>query len=248
MSIFGVLLVLISPAVGSYLGVLVDRLPRGEDSVSKRSACRACGHPLGLGDLVPVISFVMRGGKCRYCTAPIPPWHLYIELLAAGLTLIVVLLSPTLSILLVTVPYIWLLVGLFFADLIWFRLPNPFTLLLLAVGLLHAGVEPSLTLLDGLLGATVGGLCFWALRALYTAIRGREGLGLGDVKLIAGIGAGLGLSALPYVVLSAALTGICAEVARSYLAGSDLTATRRVPFGAYLCGTAVLVWYANALY
>ena len=87
---FTVFLVLISPFVGSFLTVLIDRLPRGESIVWPGSACRHCNTRLGVLDLVPILSFSLGRGHCRHCTTPIPAWHLYVEITAIGVAVLAV--------------------------------------------------------------------------------------------------------------------------------------------------------------
>ncbi|MEO0372279.1 MAG: prepilin peptidase, partial [Pseudomonadota bacterium] len=78
------LLIMLAPAIGSFLAVLVDRLPRGEDVVRARSGCRECATPIAPWDLIPIASYIALRGRCRICAAPIPAFHLYVELLALG--------------------------------------------------------------------------------------------------------------------------------------------------------------------
>lgn len=237
-----------SPAVGSYLGVLVDRLPRGEDTVTKPSECRYCGYRPGHLDLIPIVSFVVSKGACRNCGHSIPAWYLYIELLATGLAVLAVVLTTDVPQLLATTVFLWLLLCLLFTDARWFRLPNVLTIGLFIVGLVRTSFDPFLTLFDGLVGAFIGATAFWLIRTIYKVVRKREGLGLGDVKLMGGIGAGLGSMALPSVVLIAALVGLAVEIARASFLKTKLYTQRRVPFGAYLCGATILVWYFSIVF
>ena len=208
-----VFLILISPAIGSFLAVLVDRLPRGEEVVRARSACRGCGAALRVRDLVPLLSFIWFRGRCGRCGCAIPPWLFYMEIAATGLAVLTVLNGGTAGHMIGTAVFLWLLLALGAADLIWYRLP------------------------DLLTGAAIGALCFAVLRWGYRALRGREGLGLGDVKLMVGLGAFAGLAQLPVLVLLGAVTAIAVAAVGAWRQGA-YDAARPLPFGTALCAAA----------
>jgi len=240
--LFAAFLLLVSPAVGSFLAVLVDRLPRGEDVVRVPSACRGCKTPLRVRHLIPVISFVTQRGRCSYCAAPIPAWLLYIEILAAGAALLALLAGGTVAMVLLNVALLWILIALAASDLLWFRLPDPLTAALELVALLRAAQPGGHGLAMGRLGALIGMGSFAALRWGYASLRGRQGLVLGDVKLMAGLGAFAGPWDLPLLVLVAALLALSATLWRQYKRGRDIRADLALPFGGALCTAAALLW------
>lgn len=232
-----VLLVLISPAVGSFLGVLIDRLPQGQSVVWSRSACQSCGTGLRPRDLIPLLSFLITRGRCRHCDAAIPRRLPGIELAATAAAMIAVFLGTTAGQMLGIAIVLWLLLALAGADLLWLRLPDILTgaLLVCALGwTLLTGGDPGMALT----GAALGAGSFLALRLGYAALRGREGLGLGDVKLMAGLGALTGPWDLPLMVLVAALTALAAAA----LSPGGLHGGRTLPFGAALCAAGAVVW------
>lgn len=234
-----VLLLLCAPAVGSFLGVVIDRVPRGEDVVARRSACRACARPLAPRDLVPVLSFVARRGRCASCGAAIPPWLLYTELAATGAALVALAAGGGPLQVLLNAGLLWLLLALAVSDLQWLRLPD---VLVASLGLLVAAhvilfADPG----AAALGAALGAGSFWGLRAGYRRLRGREGLGLGDVKLMAPLGALTGPWDLPLMVLLAALVALAAALILGARAGHTLDAAQPLPFGAPLCAATALV-------
>ena len=238
-------LVLGAPFVGSFLAVLMDRLARGEDVVSKRSACRSCAAVLGPRDLVPVVSFALHKGRCRACAAPIPAWLLYSELLATGGALFAAIAGADVISVLVYALFLWLLIALAGADLLWMRLPDALTLSLAITGfglaLLPGGVGAS----GALLGAVLGAGSFALLRAIYMQVRGVEGLGLGDIKLMVGLGAFAGAYDLALLVLIAALGALGIAAIQSRADKAALSARRPLPFGAALCAAAALIWVAR---
>lgn len=253
-------LLLLAPAVGSFLGVLVDRLPRGEDIIRAPSRCRSCGARLGVWDLLPLIGFVLRRGRCRYCGAAIPPFSLYLEILATGAALLALAAGGGGSMVLFSCLFLWLLLALGSCDLIWLRLPDPLTgalaLLLFGWGIWGGSRAPlpELPDLTGMLwGAALGMGSFLALRLGYQVWRGREGLGLGDVKLMAGLGAYAGVFDLALLVLMAALMGLVGGAVmalRSGMSGAGRAAAlaqQALPFGTALCASAALLWLLRAL-
>ena len=236
------LLLLCAPAVGSFVTVLIDRLPRGEDVLRVPSACRACGQRLGLRDLVPVASFVACHGCCRHCKAAIPPWQLQIEIAATGAAVLALVAGSTPADILLGALVLWLLLALAGCDLLWFRLPDVLTAALFGLALASTALAPGPggTFVLALLGAALGSGSFWALRIGYRRWRGRDGLGLGDVKLMAGIGALVGPQDLALTVLLAALLALAAAALGA--GRRTLRATRALPFGAALCAATAIVW------
>ena len=235
-----ILLLLLSPAVGSFLGVLVDRLPRGQ-SILTPSRCVSCDTRLRPRDLFPILSALLARGRCRHCGARIPGHLLRIELAALIGGVAAVWLADTPMQMLLLAGWLWCLIALFYTDLLWFRLPDPLTGALFGLGLALAILDPSRGWADGALSAAIGTGAFLLIRWGYQAARRREGLGLGDVKLMAGIGAALGWPLLPYVTLLAgglALTVVALEMLRD---GKRPDGAARLPFGSYLCAAAALI-------
>lgn len=250
------LIVLIGPATGSFVALLAERLLRGEAVMLDRSRCRGCKRVLGWRELVPIWSWLWQRGRCAQCGTPIPPRLLHAELAGLGLGIGAVLVAPDTATALAGAAFLWCLLGLALADLARYRLPDALTAALFVLGLAlalagsGAGLAaegPGARLVAALVGAAVGGGVFWALRAGYGALTGREGMGLGDVKLMAGIGAGLGALALPVVALLAGVSGLVLAFWRARARGRPLGRTARVPFGAMLAASAAAVWLVPGL-
>ncbi|MGR1580852.1 prepilin peptidase [Thalassobius sp. S69A] len=244
------LLVMCGPFVGSFLGVLVDRLPRGQDVVWGRSACRRCGTRLAFRDLIPVVSYLWLRGACRHCAGGIAPWVLYLEIAATGGAVLAAMAAPSAGLAWVWAVWLWLLLALAMCDLTRFRLPDPLTLCAFVVALVIAVMPGGIGMQAGLTGALAGAGSFAALRWGYRALRGREGLGLGDVKLMAGLGAWSGVRDLPLLVLIAASCALAVALVPRVLArsrGTKPLALRALPFGAALCGSAGALWLARVL-
>lgn len=225
---------LCAPFVGSLLGVLARRLPEGRPVALDRSRCESCGHTLGIAELVPVLSYLRQRGRCRHCGARIAPAHLWIELAATAVAASALPFADG--------PALWAdcvlgwgLLALAWIDWTHLRLPDALTLPLLLAGLAAtAWLDPADTT-DHATAALAGYAALRLLAIGYRRLRGREGLGGGDAKLLAAAGAWVGLAGLGPVLLVAAVTGVGAALVR----GGGLRAATVVPLGSCL---AVGTW------
>lgn len=232
------LLVPLGAAAGSAAALLAERLPRGEPVVWARSRCRSCGRRLAARDLVPLVSALALRGRCRHCGAPIPARLWQAEAAGAGLGALAAGLAATPQEAVLSALWLWLLLALALADLRFFRLPDPLTAALATAGLALAWPDWP----GAVLGAAAGAGAFAAIALGYRAARRRTGMGWGDVKLMAGIGAGLGAPALPWVALIAAAAALAVAALRARRRGRRLRRLGAVPFGAFLSAAAVAVW------
>ncbi len=244
-----VLLVLAGPAVGSFAALLADRLPRNEPVLIARSRCRSCGKKLSALQMVPLVSYAALRGRCSSCGALIPAelWHA--EFLGLLLGLAAVFMTDSLPEAMFGAGLLWCLLALALADLKHFRLPNQLTASLLIISLVLAilrndGETFHHQLGLAVVGAGLGFGAFWLIRFLYQWFAGREGLGFGDVKLMAGIGAAVGPIAIPYVTLLAGVSALLLVALRNWRIRRKIRRTARVPFGAALSVSAALVWLA----
>jgi leader peptidase (prepilin peptidase)/N-methyltransferase len=263
-----VLALLCGLLIGSFLNVCIYRLPRDLSVVRPRSFCPACGHMVAWFDNVPLVSYALLRGRCRYCKAAIPARYPVVELLTGMLFFLAVeSLGVSLAALKLCV-FGALLVGLIFADLEERILPDEFTLGGTAAGVVMAFVvpmEPSLAYLfvsgslspalvsvsESVLGALVGGGAIWLVGALYQKLRHREGLGFGDVKMVAMIGAFLGLRGVLGTLLLGSVAGSVVGLVFIVLTRKEAS-TYELPFGSFLgaaaifiafLGTPLLNWY-----
>jgi leader peptidase (prepilin peptidase)/N-methyltransferase len=226
-----------SPFIGSFLGVVVRRLPAGRGVVSGRSACEACGKALSPLDMVPIASFVAQRGRCRHCGAPIAWQHLGIEVAAVAVAVSAALAINGGVFLWLGCVFGWWLLTLGWIDAETQRLPDILTLPLIVAGLAEAAwLEPA-WLTARVAGAAAGYAALWLLSAAYRWLRKREGLGMGDAKLLAGAGAWLGIVALPWVAMLAAMLALL-WAGLLGLRGTRLTGTLRLPFGPFIAGAA----------
>ena len=203
----GLVVALLGLAVGSFLNVCIYRLPRGVSVVVPGSYCPACRRAIRWFDNVPVVAYLVLRGRCRSCGAPIGSVYPLVEMAAAGLFLAQLHVVGLQPLLVARLLFTAAMIVLFVVDLRHHVLPNAITLPGIVVGLICAvGLEPGW--FDALVGAMAGGGLLLGIARVYARVRGREGLGMGDVKMLAMIGAFLGLP-LAFVTLAwASLLGV----------------------------------------
>lgn len=215
---------------GSFIGVIGERWPRGEQVVTGRSHCDSCGRTLGPVELVPLVSWIAQQGKCRSCGAPIPASLPLVELAAAAIGAFVALSAESL-LGYAWLVFGWLLLALAYLDVKAFWLPDRLTLPLMAAGLAVQALAGNLVL--SLAGAAIGWAMLILVGAGYRRFRGRAGIGGGDPKLLGAIGAWLGPGALPLVLLAASAAGLVTAAGLA-LSGRQVSARTRLPFGFFL--------------
>ncbi|HEY7811496.1 MAG TPA: A24 family peptidase [Allosphingosinicella sp.] len=226
--------------IGSFLAAILVRWPQGRSVLRGRSQCDTCGRTLRATELVPILSWFAVGGKCSTCGAQIDRRLLAVEAGAAivGLT---ALLAHPLPAAAFTAVFGWWLFLLAALDVEHHWLPDRLTLPLIPAGLLVAwiGVGPELE--ERAIGAAAGYLTLELIRILYRVVRKREGLGGGDPKMLAAIGAWLGWPVLPVVLLGTGLIGLAVLVAIR-LRGRAVKATDRLPLGTLMALAAWPLW------
>lgn len=230
---------LLGGVAGSFTSTILLRWPQGR-AMGGRSACDACGRTLSVRDLVPILSFLWTRGRCRSCGGGIDRRHFVLELACALVGAVSLALHPDAAGLVTALLGWWLLlIGAIDLEHHW--LPDRLTLPLVGAGaaVSLAGIGPAT--LDRLIGAVAGFAVLEALRRGYRRLRGREGMGGGDPKLLAAIGAWLGWMMLPSVLLGAGLVGLAA-IAAMRLRGKTVAASTRLPLGTLMAVAAWPLW------
>ncbi len=240
MSLSAMILLVAAPFVGSFLGLLVVRLPVGENVVLGRSRCRRCGTALGPLDLVPLLSWVASGGRCRHCQAALGWFHPGIEAAALGVALWSVLVVPG-WLAWASAGLGWTLLALAAIDHRHMIVPDALSLPLIPAGLAVAALTPAGGSVHHLAGVAAGAASLGAVAWAYQRVTGREGLGLGDVKLFAAAGAWVGWQGLPSVLLIGAATGLAAALLLARAKGPP-GPREPVPFGPYLALGLWITW------
>jgi leader peptidase (prepilin peptidase)/N-methyltransferase len=242
--------------IGSFLNVCIYRLPRDKSVVAPRSHCPNCEHLVAWYDNIPILSFVLLGGRCRKCRALISWRYPLVEVLTAVLFFGgVLMLGLTLSALKFCA-FAAIQVALIFTDVEERILPDEFTLGGTAAGLAISAFVPlpasffsmmspeswswrAVSVGEAIFSAVFLSVVLWGIGAAYYRIRGREGLGLGDVKMIAMIAAFLGLGGALITLAIGSVLGTVSGLAYIYIAGKD-PKTYELPFGTFL-GLAALI-------
>jgi leader peptidase (prepilin peptidase)/N-methyltransferase len=229
----------VGAVVGSFLNVLIWRVPRRMSIVRPGSHCPACSSPIRWFDNLPILSWLLLGGRCRSCRGRISARYPVVEAVA-GLLAVASLLRYGVSVAgFEAVVFAWTSLVLGLIDLEHQILPDVMTYPAIAFGLLGAALGGLTTIADAALGALAGALIPALVIVLYKLVRGIEGMGWGDVKYLAAIGAVFGLRDCLWVLVVAAVLG--ALVGLALIAAGRGSGRTALPFGSFLA-LAVLLW------
>lgn len=216
---------------GSFLNVCIYRLPRGLSIIRPRSFCPSCGSPIRARDNVPLVSFFLLKGRCRHCRSPIPWRYPVVEAITGGLAVLCHRLLPFP----LAIAYFLFLSALLvasFIDLEHRIIPDEISLGGMGAGVVLSLLGVTLPLREALLGIGVGAGGLFLVGWLYELVRGQEGLGGGDVKLMGMIGAFLGLEGALFALFSGALLGALVGLILMWKEGADTKYA--IPFGPFL--------------
>ena len=233
-------LLAIAPVIGSFVGVVIRRLPESQGIIWARSRCEHCKTVLAPRDLIPLASWLIGGARCRYCDHRLSGFYPGIELSALAVTALSVAIDRSGMAWLDASLGCWLL-ALSWIDLRQWLLPDALTLPLVALGIAAAWLFAPGELADRVVGASCGYVGLRAVAWIYRRARGRDGLGRGDAKLLAAAGAWVGASGLPSVLAAAAVAALVVAVG-IVLAGTRLNRHSALPFGPFLATATWLVW------
>jgi leader peptidase (prepilin peptidase)/N-methyltransferase len=239
--------------IGSFLNVCIYRLPRDISIVFPPSRCPSCGTPIRWYHNVPVLGWLAIGGRCASCRAPISVRYPIVEAITGALFVLHVLVIGADWLLLARLVFAAALVVLFAIDLEHQILPDVITLPGIVLGFLASFVLPP-GWVSSLIGILIGGGLPWALAEVYYRVRGVEGLGFGDVKMLAMIGAVLGWPLMLLTLLIASVSG--ALVGGTLIVVGMGDRQLRLPFGTFLAVAALIAglfgqpaveWYARMI-
>ncbi|MCL2875755.1 MAG: A24 family peptidase [Betaproteobacteria bacterium] len=249
--------------IGSFLNVVIARLPvmmerewqeemaefRG-DAVAKeerfnlvmpRSRCPHCRHTISALENIPLVSFLFLRGRCRYCRTAIGIRYPLVELLTAALSACVAWHFGYSTATVGALVFVWAVIALAFIDFDTRLLPDSLTLPLLWTGLLFNLLTGNVPLEDAVIGVVAGYLFLWSVYWLFKLVTGKEGMGYGDFKLLAAIGAWLGWQALPLTIVLASVTG--ALVGIGLIMIGSYRRNTPIPFGPFLSIAGLLVLF-----
>lgn len=233
--------------LGSFIGLVADRLPKGEDVVLAPSRCDACGARLKPWNLIPVVSWIVQRGRSADCGAPLSPRLPLIELAAAGVGLWAGLHhagEPWPALATAVLGWQLLLIAVIDAENFW--LPDILTWPLAITGLVAAWLLAPQTLGGRVIGVAAGFVLLWFVGWLYAVVRRRQGLGGGDPFLFGAAGAWVGWMGLPSVLLYGSLAGLSLVLGRVVLR-RPVDMADRLPFGTFLTAGVWLTWLYGPL-
>jgi leader peptidase (prepilin peptidase) / N-methyltransferase len=228
--------------VGSFLNVCIYRLPRGESINLPASHCPLCGHPLRWRDNVPVLGYLLLGGRCRHCRGPISVQYPLVEVATAGLFVAAVSIHGVSWLGAARVVFGCAMIVLCMIDLEHQILPNVITLPGILAGLAFSLVA-SPGFRDAVIGVLAGGGILFLIAEVWYRLRRIEAMGMGDVKMLAMIGAFLGWKLMIVTLFLSSVVGAVVSVA--LLASRRATWTTAVPYGVFLAGGAVAASFAG---
>ncbi len=237
-NLFAIYFFIIGACLGSFANVIIYRYPSGESIVRPRSRCSSCKQPVAWYDNLPIFAWLLLRGKCRNCQASFSIRYPLVELLMAGLFLGLFLKLGWSWTLLECLIFAFALVVSSFIDFDHMILPDVFTLSGIVIGLIGAAFNPEREFLPAILGVILGGGFLYAIAVIYSAVRKQEGMGGGDIKLIAWIGAVLGWTSVPFVIISSSLIG--SVVGLIIMTKTKGGMSQAIPFGPYLALGALL--------
>ena len=260
---------LLGLCVGSLLNVVIHRLPRMMEAqwreecaaldgrevapaetynlFTPRSACPLCKAPITALQNIPVVSWLVLRGKCANCKTPISARYPFVEILGGALALVVAWRFGYSAALAFALVYVWVMLALTFIDLDTQLLPDDLTLPLMWLGLIANTFGVFTDLRSAVLGAAGGYMILWSVYWAFRLIAKKEGMGFGDFKLLAAIGAWTGWQVLPVAIVISA--GLGAVIGSLVLWLSKQGSDTRIPFGPYLAlgGVAGLLWGREAV-
>lgn len=243
---------LLGAVIGSFLNVCIYRIPAGESIVRPRSRCGACGSPIRWYQNIPILSFLALRGRCAACGAKISWRYPLVEALTGGLFVLLLWRFGPQPFVLVLLLFAAALVTITFIDLDHQIIPDVISLPGIVVGILCSFLLPWVSWSDSLLGILLGGGSLYLVAAGYSLLSGKEGMGGGDIKLLAMIGAFLGWKAILPIVFFSSVLGTLVGVPLMLVKKAD--GKLAIPFGPFLSagaliyllwGPLIVRWYLN---
>lgn len=236
-------LFVLGAVLGSFFGVLIDRLPKGENVFVSRSRCSSCLRPIPFWQNIPLLSYPLMKGRCPACKSKIPLWVWLIEIATPALLIGVYILYGPSPLFVHAAVLTLLLIPIGLIDLKDWIIPDVLTYPGIFLGLFLGPWLGTMPFKAALLGGILGSGALLVLRFVYGLVRGREGMGLGDVKLMGMVGVFLGPLALADIILLSALVGLLVGCTGLIASGEGLKAA--VPFG--FCIAIGTIAYLGAL-
>ncbi|MGD0234698.1 MAG: prepilin peptidase [Syntrophorhabdales bacterium] len=236
-SFSGLLFFVLGAIIGSFLNVCIYRLPREKSIVTPGSSCTRCGEPISFYDNIPIVSYLILKGRCRRCGAVISGRYVAIELLTALLYMALYNVYGLSLELAVALLFVSTLIVISFIDLEFRIIPDTLSLGGVVAGLVLCFFRPAFNYVDAFMGIVLGGGVLWAIAFGYELLRKREGMGGGDIKLLAMIGSFCGIKGVLFSLVSGSLLGTLVGIPLMLIKHAD--AKYAIPFGPFLSFGAI---------
>jgi len=234
---------LLASMIGSFLNVCIHRIPSGQSVAFPASHCPQCGTAIRPWDNIPIVSYILLRGRCRHCRTRISPRYPVVETLTGFAGVGVLFAFGIVPHALLLFAFLCALIVITFIDIDHQIIPDVISLPGIVVGLAASFLPGAPTWMDSAIGVVLGGGILWAIAEGYFRLTGREGMGGGDVKLLAMIGAFLGWRAIPVTLMIASLSGTALGVIMMLRAGEGRQMA--IPFGPFLAFGAVVALFAG---
>ena len=234
--------------VGSFLNVVIYRFPRGKSVVRPRSYSVSCGHQIRWYENIPIVSYILLKGKCSSCGEKISLRYPFVEFLT-GLAAVAAYLKWGLTVdFIFNFLFLAILIAITFIDIDFKIIPDELNLIGFILGIIYSFFRPDYTVIDALLGATVGAGFLFLIGYLYFKIKDIEGLGFGDVKLMASVGTYLGWFGSLFTIFFGSLVGAVVGITVAYLKREKDKGKYEIPFGPFLAlGAVVYLFFGDKI-
>lgn len=249
-----VMVCVVGCCIGSFLNVVIYRLPRKDSLVLPPSHCPRCGKSIAFYDNIPILSYLILLGKCRHCRAPISARYPLVEIMAGLFALVLFRRYGFEPQFFIEFVFVVMLLAIAFIDLDTFLIPDALSLPGLVLGVLASFLSIRLNWMESLLGVLIGGGFLYLIAVGYQVLRHQDGLGGGDIKLLGMIGAFLGVPGVVLTVVLASLVGMAVGLVVMRRSGEGMKTM--IPFGPFLSlgalvytfwGEGFIRWYLGFL-
>jgi leader peptidase (prepilin peptidase) / N-methyltransferase len=238
-----IIIFIFGAVIGSFLNVCIYRIPRSKSIVKPASACPGCEKPIKFYDNIPIVSYLILGGKCRHCGAKISKRYPFVELLTAVVFLMIYRRCSLSYEMFIQMFFVSLLITISFIDYDFQIIPDVLSIGGLVLGLLIAFVRPGFRFMDAFYGVLLGGGVLFIIAYGYQLVAKREGMGGGDIKLLAMIGAITGINGVVFSLFIGSVIGTIVGIPLMLIKKEGTKYA--IPFGPFLSMSAVLYLFVG---
>ena len=239
-TIFSVVVFIFGAAIGSFLNVCIYRIPRKRSIINPPSACPACEKPIRFYDNIPIVSYLILRGKCRDCGARFSFRYFLVELITAAIFMMIYRRWGLSYEFFIQIFFVAILIVISFIDYDFQIIPDILSVGGMVAGLIISFMRPGFRVMDAVYGVLVGGGVLFAIAYGYELITKREGMGGGDIKLLAMIGSFSGLKGVVFSLIGGSVVGTLVGIPLMLMKGREKGAKYAIPFGPFLSLCAVV--------